>query len=361
MRNFKVRALAGFFLAAAMFITLSPLARAADEKQWLVYEGGNGPGKGKNIVLISGDEEYRSEEALPELAAILAKHHGFHCTVLFEIDPKTGEVAPEQHNNIPGLEALDKADLMIIQTRFRALPNDQMKHIDDYLKSGKPVIGLRTATHAFTDLKGEYAKYNNGYGGPEKVWADGFGRLVLGERWVNHHGAHKSESTRGIFAPDAKNSPLLNGIKDGEIWGPTDVYEARLPMQSECTPIVLGEVDQRGGTYDGKSGDPFYGMRPTDKAVPGNKKNEPMMPVAWTKNYQLPDGKPGKSFTCTCWSALDMTNEPLRRLVVNAVYFLQDMKVPEKADVAIVGDFKPSTFGFGGYQKGKKPSDFEVK
>ena len=343
----------------AALMTFCGSAKADDAKQWLVYEGGDGPGKGKNIVLISGDEEYRSEEALPELAAILAKEHGFHCTVLFEIDPKTGEVAPEQHANIPGLEALDNADLMVIQTRFRALPDDQMKHIEDYLKSGKPVIGLRTSTHAFTGLKGEYEKYNNGYGGKDKAWADGFGRLVLGERWVNHHGSHKNEATRGVFAPDAKDSPLLNGIKDGEIFGPTDVYEARLPMQSECKPLVLGQVLHRAGPN--VKDDPFYGMRETDQATPGDKKNEPMMPIAWTKTFQLPDGKPAKSFTCTTWSAIDMTNEALRRLVVNATYFLLDMKVPEKADVKIVGDFKPSTFGFGGYQKGRKPTDFEVK
>jgi hypothetical protein len=358
MRQSSYQAVISCLGAIAMLLAWCGPVRAAD-KQMLVYEGGDGPGKGKNVVLISGDEEYRSEEALPELAAILSKHQGFHCTVLFEIDPKTGEVAPEQHDNIPGLDALDNADLLIIQTRFRALPDEQMKHIDDYLKAGKPVIGLRTATHAFTGIKGTYEKYNNGYHGAEAAWADGFGRLVLGERWVNHHGSHKNESTRGIFAPDAKDSPYLTGIKDGEIWGPTDVYEARLPMQGECKPLVLGEVLKRAGANE--KGDPYYGMRATDEPTPGDKKNLPMMPIAWTKAYELPGGKPGHSFTCTCWSAIDMTNEPLRRLVVNAAFVLLDLKVPEKADVSIVGDFKPSTFGFGGYQKGKKPVDFEVK
>lgn len=333
----------------------------AAESTTVVYEGGEGPGKGKNIVFISGDEEYRSEEALPELAAILAKHDGFHCTVLFEIDPKTGEVAPEQHNNIPGLEALESADLVVIQTRFRALPDDQMKRIDDYLMSGKPIIGIRTATHAFAGLKGEYAKYNNGFKGKgaDEAWTDGFGRLVLGERWVNHHGSHKNESTRGVFAPGAEGSPLLNGIKDGEIWVPTDVYEARLPLPGDSKPIILGQVCKRPGPMD--KADPFYGMRPTDQAEPGDKKNEPMMPVAWTKSYQLPGGKVGHSFATTMGSATDLTNEPFRRLLVNAVYVLLDMKVPEKADVTIVGDYKPSAFGFGGYKKGLKPADYEMK
>ncbi|HWE02461.1 MAG TPA: hypothetical protein VG326_08615 [Tepidisphaeraceae bacterium] len=352
-----------FVLSAIGFIVMAascPTAHA--DSQSVVYEGTDGPGKGKNIVLVSGDEEYRSEEGLPELAAILAKHHGFRCTVLFEIDPKTGEVDPNQHNNIPGLEALDKADLMIIQTRFRALPDDQMKHIDDFLKAGKPVIGLRTATHAFVGLKGEYAKYNNGFHAKDEadaVWNDGFGRLVLGERWVNHWGSHKNESTRGMFAPGATGSPLLNGIKDGEIWAPTDVYEVRLPMIGDSKPIILGQVCKRPGPSDPK--DPYYGMRPSDQAVPGNKKNEPMMPVAWTKSYQLPGGKPGKSFATTMGASTDLTNEAFRRLLVNAVYTLVDLKVPEKADVSLVGDYKPSAFGFGGYKKGLKPADFEVK
>jgi hypothetical protein len=343
-------------LALLVFAGTSSTVFAADP--WLTFEGKEGPGKGKHIVLISGDEEYRSEESLPQLAKILADHHGFTCTVLFEIDPNNGQVDPNKHDNIPGLAALDSADLMIILTRFRALPDDQMKHIDEYLKAGKPVIGLRTATHAFSGLKGTYEQYNNGFGGKDgtSVWQDGFGRLVLGEKWISHHGAHKSESTRARFAPDAKGNPLLNGIQDGEIWGPTDVYGVRLPLPGDSKPILLGEVCHRPGPT--VAGDPFYGMKPTDEPIPGDKKNEPMMPVAWTKSYQLPEGKPGKAFATTMGGATDLTNEALRRLVVNATYLLLDMKVPEKADVTIVGEYKPSAFGFGGFKKGLTPEDF---
>src|SRR5205085_12196582 len=95
---------------------------------WLTFGGSDGPGNGKHIVLISGDEEYRSEEALPQLAKILSTHHGFRCTVLFAVDPATGFINPNVNNNIPGLEALKSADLMLIFTRFRNLPADQMKH-----------------------------------------------------------------------------------------------------------------------------------------------------------------------------------------------------------------------------------------
>src|SRR4051794_32220704 len=159
---------------------------------WVVYEGAQGPGKGKHIILISGDEEYRSEEALPQLGKILAKHHGFKCTVLFaiaktdimkkdkkgnvELISKAGEINPNVTDNIPGLENLKTADLMIIATRFRNLPEEQMQHIVDYLDAGKPIIGLRTATHAFAGMKGKFAKYNNG---GNKEYDGGFGRQIL--------------------------------------------------------------------------------------------------------------------------------------------------------------------------------------
>src|SRR6187200_2638832 len=92
----------------------------------ITYEGGSGPGSGKHIVLVSGDEEYRSEEALPQLGKILALRHGFRCTVLFAIDPQDGTINPNISNNIPGLETLKSADLLILFTRFRNLPDDQM-------------------------------------------------------------------------------------------------------------------------------------------------------------------------------------------------------------------------------------------
>ncbi|MDI9444792.1 MAG: hypothetical protein QM844_11560, partial [Planctomycetota bacterium] len=92
---------------------------------WVVFPGGDGPGKGKHIVLIAGDEEYRSEEAMPMLGKLLSVRHGFKCTVLFSINPQDGTIDPVNQKNIPGLENLQTADLMIIATRFRELPDEQ--------------------------------------------------------------------------------------------------------------------------------------------------------------------------------------------------------------------------------------------
>ncbi len=317
-------------------------SRAMADDPWVVYEGQDGPGKGKHLVLISGDEEYRSEEALPQLGKILAVHHGFKCTVLFAIDPDSGEIAPNNQNNIPGLEALKTADLMIIALRFRDLPDDQMKHVVDYVEAGKPVIGMRTATHSFQIPKGKtYAKYGNSYRGED--YPGGFGRQVLGEKWISHHGRHGRESCRGLIAKGAEGHPIVCGIEDGDVWGPTDVYGVRLPLPGDSKPLVMGQV--------------LAGMTPDAAPVEG-KKNDPMMPVAWTKSYQG-----GRVFNTTMGAANDLTSEGLRRLMVNACYWclgLED-KIAAKSCVDIVGPYKPSNFGFNGYQRGVKPSDHALK
>ena len=336
----RVRVFVGVLVAA-----LACAGARADDKPWVVYEGGDGPGRGKNIVFVSGDEEYRSEEGLPQLAKILAKRHGFRCTVLFAIDPKDGTINPNDTHNIPGLEALKTADLLVIQTRFRDLPDEQMKYIVDYLEAGKPVVGMRTATHAFALSGKTYGKYTWNHKGDD--YDGGFGRQVLGETWINHWGGHGKQSTRGIVAPGAADDPILRGIKDGDVWGPTDVYEVRLPMPESCKVLLLGAV--------------LENMKPDDKPVEG-KKNDPMMPVAWTNGYKAGDGKTGRAFATTMGAATDLQTEGTRRLLVNACYWaVGGVKAPAKADVDLVGEYKPRPFGFGGYQKGVKPADLEMK
>ena len=108
-----------------------------------------GLGHGKHIVFLSGDEEYRSEESLPMLARILAVRHGFKCTVLFAVNPADHTIDPLILTNLPGMEALDSADLCVMALRFRELPDAQMRHFVNYLNSGKPIVALRTSTHAF--------------------------------------------------------------------------------------------------------------------------------------------------------------------------------------------------------------------
>ncbi|MGL4464273.1 MAG: ThuA domain-containing protein [Planctomycetia bacterium] len=328
-------------VAAMTLLGATLLTARADEGPALHFPGKDGLGKGKKIVLVAGDEEYRSEEALPQLAKILATRHGFDCTVVLPIDPKTGEVDPNVNNNLPGLEALADADLVILGLRFRNPPEDQMKHFDDYVAAGKPIIGLRTSTHAFnTSSDSKYAKY----GWTSKTdWAGGFGKQILGETWVAHHGKHGSQSTRGVPAPgDAKNHPILRGVVD--VWGPSDVYTVTTPLPGDSVPLLMGQV--------------LVGMKPTDEPVVGGV-NDPMMPLAWTKTYEGANGRKGRVFTTTMGASQDFESEGLRRLVVNAAYWCLGMEdaVRPDADVSYVGAYAPTPFKFNGAKKGVKPAD----
>ena len=289
-------------------------------------------------MLVSGDEEYRSEESLPMLAELLAKRFGFQTTVLFAVDPKDGTVNPNTLNNIPGLDKLADADLLIVLTRMRKLPPAQMKHFEAYLKAGKPVIGLRTATHAFA-TGGDYEKWS--WVSKVPGFKGGFGRVVLGETWVAHHGQHGKEGTRGVATEAGKASPILTGIAPGSVFGESDVYAAKPP--ADCNVILNGEVTRT--------------LMPDSPAVKGPK-NDPLMPVAWTKNYTWDGGKPGKAFVTTLGASSDFTHEGTRRLVINAVFWALGLPVPAKADVAPVGEYKPTKFGFkkdAEWKPGKPP------
>jgi hypothetical protein len=318
-------------------------ARGGDASQ-IVFAGAWGPGQGKHVVLVSGDDEYRSEEALPQLAKILSTHHGFKCTVLFAIDKETGEIKPDKQDNIPGLEALKTADLMVLFLRFRNLPDDQLAHIVEYVNSGRPIVALRTSTHAF-NITGKSSYKNYTWTSKDPEWDGGFGRQVLGETWISHHGNHGKQSTRGIIAQAKQDHPILRGIKDGDVWGPTDVYGVRLPLPGDSQPLVLGQV--------------LEGMKFDDKPIEGEK-NEPMMPVAWVKSYTGEAGKPARIFTTTMGASQDLETEGTRRMLVNACFWGlgMDDTINPKLNVGIVGEFKPSKFSFGGYVKGKRPRDY---
>ena len=285
--------------------------------EWLSLPAKAGTSNGKNIVLIAGDEEYRSEESCPMLAKILSQKHGFNCVVLFSINPDGGYVDPNFQKNLPGTQALDSADLMIIGTRFRQLPDDQIARFAAYLNAGKPVIGFRTATHAFRgDAKtGDFK------------WAN-FGINILGEEWVSHHGNHKVEGTRSVIEAANAKHETLKGV--GEIFGPTDVYGIKNLDQNAATILLRGAVT---ATLD-----------PSSKNLEGPK-NSPMMPLAWLREYTAPNGTTkGKAFCTTLGSSTDFADEDLRRLMVNASRHLTGLKIPEKAEVGYIDPFQPTDY-----------------
>ncbi len=305
---------------------------------FLTFHGGHGPGHGKRIVLIAADQEYRSEESIPALARILAQEQGFDCTVLFSIG-KNGEIDPSTTNNIPGLEALRKADLLVLFARFLELPDDQMKQIIDYTNSGRPMVTFRTSTHPFRyvkNLNSPYAKYSYDSKNP----MGGFGRLIVGETWIAHYGEHQVESTRGVIAPGMESHPILRGVTN--IWGASDVYTIT-SLSGDSKPLVLGQV--------------LSGMLPTSPPDPNKK----LTPIAWVKSFTGTSGKSERVFATTMGHALDFENEGFRRMAVNACYWAMGLErmISASSNVALIGRYHPNPIGEGKQKTGLRPADLQ--
>lgn len=307
-------------LITGLLCVLGTVSCASGERELVLkLPAKEGTAIGKKVVLISGDEEYRSEESCPMLGKILSQRHGFDCVVLFTYDKNWKYIDPNNHVNMAGVEELKDADLMIIGTRFRELSDEHYAIFADFLNAGKPVIGFRTATHAFTG-KGKTGDF---------AWSQ-FGIKILGEKWVSHHGRHKVEGARGVIEEKNKDHEVLNGVAD--VFGPSDVYGVRNLDENDATVLLRGQVTKT--------------LAPASAAVEG-KKNDPMQALAWLREYTAPNGTTtGKAFCTTMGASTDFLSEDLRRIVVNASLHLTGQKVPEKADATPVDKFTPSFYGF---------------
>ncbi|MHC4441795.1 MAG: ThuA domain-containing protein [Planctomycetota bacterium] len=260
-----------------------------------------GANKVPHVVFVTGDDEYRSEVTMPMIAKILEAKHKMKCTVLYAIDEKTGEKKATYQKNIEGLEALKTADLAVLFMRFRQLPDNQLKLILDYVNSGKPIVGLRTSTHAFYYRGGPNVKYN-----------DEFGISVFGQKWIIHHG-HKS-STNVYVA--LKDHPITRGVEP-EFHCRSWLYHV-VPLHGDCLPLVLGAALKD---------------REPSKKVFGTPN-----PVAWIKSY-----KGARVFYTSLGHPMDFEKESVRRLLINGIYWAlgKEAKIPVKGtEVELQGEYK---------------------
>ena len=322
-------------LLSLSFVVVLAVSAAAQNPHLVVYQGDKGPGQGKHIVLLAGDHEYRSEESLPALARILAKHYGFKCSVYFTTDPKTGFIEPGS-SNIAGLEALKTADLLVVFLRFQDFPDDQMQQIADYLDRGGPVVGFRTATHAF-QIKRADAKFRRFDWQNKDDYPGGFGRQILGETWVSHYGTNHKQSSRLLLESAELSHPIFRGVKDVHVQ--SGGYTAN--------PIQGSHVLARGQILDGMTPD----------SPPAKDKDQ--VPVAWYRTYTSASGKSGRVFTTTHGASEDLLNDGFRRMSVNAILWAAGLEnaIKPDNDISFVGPFHPSGFAFGGFVKGVKPAD----
>lgn len=240
------------------------------------------------VVFVTGDHEYSSEGTMPLIAEELARNYGMQVKVLqAHPDYKSEE-------NIPGLEALREADLAVFFLRWRRLPEDQVKYIDEYLKSGKPVVGFRTSTHAFNYPKGH----------PLEKW-NAFGEFALGSppgwggKSEHTHCGHEC-STDVSLIPAAAKHPILKGV-DPKFHVTSWLYK------------VLPDYPAKGSTW-----------LLMGKAVNPNKPDFADNPVAWT--WQTPAG--GRVFATTMGHPADFQVEAFQRLVINGIHWALNKPIP---------------------------------
>ena len=324
-------------VTAVAFFLFSSQAPAADR---VVYEGDAGPGKGKHILFVASDHEYRGEETCPAIARIMAKRFGFKCTVLF--GQTEDGLIKQGSSHIPGIEAIDDADMLFLFLRFVHPDDSWMEKLEAYLKRGGGVLGLRTTTHAFNGLKGKYAYHNFNNGGDDFV--GGFGRQILGETWnprlgAGHYGRNHKYATAMHVVPDQKGHPVMRGVKN--MHAMAGAYSAR-PMPNStilATNRVLESME--------------VGAKPLE--------NKPPQPSAWVRNYKFKGGKQGRAFCTTQGASEDILSEGVRRMIINATLWCMNMEdhIKADADVSFVGPYNPSTFSFKPSVKDARPGDIE--
>ena len=174
-------------------------------------------------VVMAGEGEYESHVTMRSVAEDLEKKLGHHVT--FSTPDVVEDVPDFPLSRFSDLDTLKDADLLVVYTRFRRLPDEQMQLVVDYVERAGPVVGLRTSTHAF-----HYAE-----GSPWEQWNDGFGRDVLGTPWVSHHG---HSSTTAVKRVATASHEVLEGV-DPAFVSPSWLYRVRL--EQGCSSLLWGD------------------------------------------------------------------------------------------------------------------------
>lgn len=318
-------------------LLMSQVAHSADR---VIYEGSEGPGVGKHILFIASDHEYRGEETCPAIARILAKRYGFKCTVLFG-QTEEGVIKPGS-SKIPGIETIADADMLFLFLRFINPEDEWLKQFEGYLKRGGPVLGLRTTTHAFNGIKGDYAFFNFNHSDPNFV--GGFGRQILGETWnpklgAGHYGRNHQFATAMHSVPENSEHPVLRGV--GEMHAMAGAYSAR-PMPGS-TILATNQV-----------------LQSMEAGAPPVADKEPQ-PAAWVREYQYEGGPKGRVFCSTQGASEDILSDGVRRLIINATLWCMGMEkeISADADISFVGPYNPSTFSFKPSITDARPGEIE--
>ncbi|QQS47099.1 MAG: ThuA domain-containing protein [Acidobacteriota bacterium] len=241
-----------------------------------------------HVVFVTGDHEYSSEETMPIIAAELEKNYGMDVAVLKSAPDENGE------EDIPGMEALEKADLAVLFLRWRRLPKEQLEHLRKYLDSGRPAVAFRTTTHAFNYPAGHELERWNGFAsdylGAPPGWGGG-----------HFHYGHTS-STDVRIAEGAEKDPILTGVEEAfsvRSW----LYHVvpKFPP-ADAKRLLIG------------------------RAANSERKDAVENPVAWTWRNRAG----GRVFMTTLGHPEDFEVESMQRLVINGIHWAAGKPVPRR-------------------------------
>ncbi len=260
--------------------------------------------KRPHLAIVMAEQEYQTDRTLPRFAAdFLGKD--FRVSLVFADD--------SDRNKIPGLAVLRDADLAIFSVRRRTPPPGQLQLVRELVAAGKPVIGIRTASHAFSLRKA----------GPPEGLADWpqFDAQVFGGHYTGHHG-DKLISTVQVIEASASH-PILRGVSPQPFSQSGTLYQTS-PLASGTTPLLIG-------TADGVSDEP----------------------VAWT--FDRADG--GQSFYTSLGHPGDFQNAEFRRLLANAIYWAAGLEPPTDFDFQAATHDHNQCFQVGVAEAGVPASD----
>ncbi|HXG46237.1 MAG TPA: nicotinamidase, partial [Methylomirabilota bacterium] len=178
-----------------------------------------------HAVCLIGEDEYKTWETLPAFARTELEWRGLRVSIIKE--------SPADKHQFPGLiEALRDADLLVVSVRRRALPREQLDAIRAHLDAGKPLVGLRTASHAFAPRGRDAERAGAG------TWTS-FDADVLGGNYSGHHGA--GPTTTVTLVADAKSHPVLTGVAAEDFRSRGSLYKVS-PLKADATVLLMGSI-----------------------------------------------------------------------------------------------------------------------
>lgn len=242
----------------------------------------------RKVAILIGDDEYKTEITVPAFVKSDLEPLGFDVTIV--------HADSQDKNSFPGMaDAIRKADVVLVSVRRRLPPKADLNALREHVAAGKPLVGIRTACHAWC-LRTEKENLAAAAAG-RGVWPE-FDPEVFGGHYTNHYGNNIKSAI--AVADGVKEHAILRGVEVDKLIGNGSLYKVA-PLEKTTTPLLLG-------------------------AIP----NQQPEPVAWTN---LAGAKKARVFNTTLGHPDDFENPAFRKLLVNALYWALEEPYPKGQDI----------------------------